>query len=88
MGKKTVKSRTLKCYTMRVAQSVYLLATGWNVRGSNSGRARFSEPIPIGPGAYPASFTTGNGSFPGVKWPERGAGHPPHLALRLKEEYD
>jgi len=87
MGK-TVKSRILKCYTLRVAQSVYLFAMGWNVRGSNFGRAIFSEPSPIGPGAYPAFFTMRNGSFSGVKWPECGAGQPSHVALRLNEEYD
>jgi hypothetical protein len=27
----------------------------------------------------------GTGSFPGVKWPERGVDH--HLASRLKKEY-
>jgi len=88
MKEKTVKIRILKCYTIRVAQSVHLPAMGWNVRGSNSGRARFSAPSPIDPRAYPTSFTMDNGSFPGVNWPKRGAGHPPHLALGLKEEYD
>ena len=34
------------------AQSVYRLATGWTVRGSNPGlRARFSAHVQIGPGA-------------------------------------
>ena len=41
-----------------------------------------------GPGAHPASYTMGNGYFPGVKRPERGVDHPPppsaevHLGLR------
>ena len=32
-----------------------------------------------GPGieSHPASCTMGTGSFPGIKWPERGADHPP-----------
>ena len=38
--------------------------------------ARFSAPVQTGPGAHPASCTMGTGSFPGVKWPGRGAGHP------------
>jgi hypothetical protein len=29
-----------------------------------------------GPGAHPASYKTGTGSFPGVKRPKRGADHP------------
>jgi len=28
----------------------------------------------------------GTGSFPGLKRPERGVDHPPHLAPRLKNE--
>ena len=51
----------------RVAQSVQRLATGWTVRGSNPGGARFSEPVQTGPGTHPASCTMGAGSFPGVK---------------------
>ena len=39
--------------------------------------ARFSAPVQADPGAYPASRTIGTGSFPGVKWPGRGADHPP-----------
>ena len=40
-------------------------------------RARFSAPIQTGPGAHPASCTTGTGSFPGVKRPGRGDEPPP-----------
>ena len=39
--------------------------------------ARFSAPVQTGPGAYPAFYTMGTGSSPGVKRPGRGAGHPP-----------
>ena len=49
--------------------------------------ARFSAPVQNGPGAYPASYTMGTGSFAGVKRPGRGVDHPPHLAPRLKKEY-
>jgi hypothetical protein len=34
--------------------------------------ARFSAPFQTGPVAYPASYTTGNGSLPGVKRPGHG----------------
>ena len=46
----------------------------------------FTAPVFTGTGAYPASYTMGTGSFAGVKRPGRGVGHPPHLALRLKNE--
>jgi len=48
--------------------------------------ARFSAPVQTGPGAHPASYTMGTGSFPGVKRPGRDVEHPPHLALKLKKE--
>jgi hypothetical protein len=51
----------------RVAQSVYRLATGLMVRGSNPGGGRFSAPVQTGPGAHLASCTRGTGSFPGVE---------------------
>ena len=47
---------------------------------------RFSAPLQTGPGAHPASYTMGTGSFPGVKRAGRGVDHIPHLALRLKNE--
>ena len=45
--------------------------------------ARFSAPVQTGPGAHPASCTMGTGSFPGAKWPGRGADHPPHLSAEV-----
>jgi len=48
--------------------------------------ARFSAPFQTDPGAHPASCTKGTGSFQGVKQPESGVDHPPHLAPRLKKE--
>jgi hypothetical protein len=59
-----------------MAQSVYWLAMGWTVWGLNPGGARFSAPIQTGPGAHPASYTMGTGSYPGVKRPGRGIDHP------------
>ena len=41
--------------------------------------ARFSALVQTGPGAHPASCTTGTGSFPGVKRPGRGADPPPPI---------
>ena len=61
-----------------IAQSVQRLGTGWKFRGSNPGeRARFSAPVQTCPGAHPASYEMGTGSFPGVKRPQRGVDHPP-----------
>jgi hypothetical protein len=34
--------------------------------------ARFLAPVQTGPGAHPASYTVGTGSFPEVKRPGRG----------------
>ena len=48
--------------------------------------ARFSAPVQTCPGAHPASYTMGTAAFSGVKRPERGADHPPHIASKLKEE--
>ena len=40
-------------------------------------RARFYVTVQTGPGAHPASYTMGTGSFPGVKRPELGVDRPP-----------
>ena len=48
--------------------------------------ARFSAPVQTGSEAYPASYTTGTGSFSGVRRPGRGVEHPPNPAARLKKE--
>ena len=40
-------------------------------------KARFSSPFQTSPGAHPASYTMGTGSFPGVKRSGRGVDHPP-----------
>ena len=50
------------------------------------GGGRFSAPVQTGPGAHPAFYTMGTGSFPDVKRPGRGVDHPPHLTPRLKKE--
>jgi hypothetical protein len=74
------------CYQYsRICQLVYRIATD----GSSGDRipedARFSAPVQIGPGAHPGSYTTGTGSFPGVKRPRRGVDHPPLSSAEVKE---
>ena len=50
-----------------ITQLVLRLATGRKVRGSNpGGGVRFSSPVQTGPGAHPASYKMGTGSFPRV----------------------
>jgi hypothetical protein len=46
--------------------------------------ARFSAPVQTGPGAHPASYTMGTGSFPGVKRPGRGVDHPPPYSAEVR----
>jgi hypothetical protein len=41
-----------------------------------------------GPGAHPASYTMGTGSFPGVKRPGRDVDHPPPSSARVKERVE
>jgi len=43
-------------------------------------------PVQTGLGAHPATYTTGTGSFPGVKRPARDVDYPTYLALLLKKE--
>ena len=52
----------------RVAQSVQRLTTGWTVRDRIQVGTRFSAPTQTGPGAHPASYKMGTGSFPGVQF--------------------
>jgi hypothetical protein len=42
--------------------------------------------VQTGPGAHPASFTMGTGSFPGVNRPGRGADHPPRSSAEDTNE--
>jgi hypothetical protein len=66
------------------------------VRYSNSLRAgrsgdripvkvRFSAPVHTGPGAYPASYTMGNGYLPEKQRPGRGLDHPTPSSTEVKE---
>jgi hypothetical protein len=47
---------------------------------------RIFTPVQTAPGAHPASYRMGTGSFPRVKRLGRGADHPLNLASRLKNE--
>jgi hypothetical protein len=73
---------TLHNHRAGIAQSAYRLATGWTVRGSNPGGGE------IFPGAHPASYTIGTGSFPGLKRPGRRDNHPPPSRVEVKERVE
>ena len=65
------------------------IATGYRLDGpgiESRWGSIFSALVQTGPGARPASYTMGTGSFPGEKRPGRGVDHPPHIAPRLKKE--
>jgi len=80
----------------------YRVSTGWprllsrytdSLRAGRSGERnsvglRFSTPVQTGPGAHPASYTKGTGSFSGVKRPQRGADHPPPPSAEVKERVE
>ena len=65
------------------------IATRYELEGpgieSRLGGARFSLRVQTDPGAHPASYTIGTGSFPGVKRPGRGVDHPPPSCAEVKE---
>jgi hypothetical protein len=48
----------------------------------------FSAPVQTSPGAHPASYTMGTGSFPGVKRPGRDADHPLPSSSEVKERVE
>jgi hypothetical protein len=50
--------------------------------------ARFSVPVQAGPGAHPASYTMGTGSFPKVKQPGRGVDHPTPSSANFTERVE
>jgi len=56
------------------------------LHGLDGPGSEFFVPVQTGPGAHPASYTMGTGSFSGEKRPGRGVDHPPHLAPRLKKK--
>jgi hypothetical protein len=58
--------------------------SNWTVRDRIPVGARFSAPVQTGPGAHPASYTMGTGSFPGLRRPGRGVDHPPPSSAEVK----
>jgi hypothetical protein len=64
------------------------IATGYGLvsLGNQSGGVRFFAPVQTSPGAHPASYKMGTGSFPGVRRLGRGVEYPPPLAPRLKKD--
>ena len=53
------------------------------------GVTRFSASFQNGPGAHPASYKMGTGSFSrGLKRPERGVEHPPSSSAEVKERVE
>jgi len=48
--------------------------------------ARFSAPDQTGPGAHPAFYTMGTGSYPRVRRTWIGLNHPPLSSVEVKEE--
>ena len=67
------------------------IATRYGLDGSgieSQWGARFSAPVKTGPGAHPASYTMGTGSFPGVKRPGPGVDHSPLSSAEVKERVE
>ena len=50
--------------------------------------AKFSAPVQTGPGAHPASYTMGTGSFPGVKRSGCGVDYPTLSSAEVKERVE
>jgi hypothetical protein len=68
------------------------IATGYGLDGPGIEKKipvglRFFAQVQTSPGAHPASCTMCTGSFPGVKWPGRGADHPPPPSVEVEHEY-
>jgi hypothetical protein len=61
---------------------------GLDGAGSNPVEAKFSASIQTGPGAHPAFYTMGTGSFPGVIRPGPGVVHPPPSSADVTESVE
>jgi len=68
--------------------SVRMTRYGLDGPGIESRGARFSAPVQTSPGAHPASYIMGSGSFPGVKRAGRGVDHPPQSKTEVKERVE
>jgi hypothetical protein len=74
------------CWVMKAridTHSIYGLDGRWIESWQG---ARFFTHVQTGPGAHPASCTMGIGSFLRVKWPGRGADHPPPPSTEVENE--
>jgi len=69
------------------SSSLVLLWAGWSGDQIPVG-VRFSAPVQTSPGAHPASYTMGTGSFLGIKRPGRGIDHPPLSSAEVKESVE
>jgi hypothetical protein len=68
---------------------VYLRCYGLDGPGIETRwEARCSASVQTGPGAHPASYTMGTGSFQGVKRPGRGVYHPSPSSAEVKERVE
>jgi hypothetical protein len=82
---------TLLCAYVRGRDSSVGIATHYRLDGpgiESRWGARFFAPTQTGPGAHPASYTMGTGSFPGVNQPGRGVDHPPPSSAEVKERVE
>jgi hypothetical protein len=69
---------TVDWFRHTLSTVVFLLSQG----------ARFSATAQTGPGAHPASYTMGSGSFPGVKRSGCGTDHPLPSSAKVKERVE
>ena len=63
------------------------IVTGCGVDGpgiESRGGTRFSAPVQTSPGAHPASYSMGTGSFLRVKRPGCGVDHPPPSSTEVE----
>jgi len=79
---------TYKCNYMfrgvEIAQSVWRLATGWTVRGSNPGGGEIFCTRPGRPWGPTSFLYNGYRVFPGVKRRGRGVDHPPPTCAEVE----
>ena len=77
---------TSQMFSLRniLTHSVWRLAKGWTVRGSNPGGSRFSALVQTDPWTQPASYTMGTRSFSRVKRPGCGVHHPTPSSAEVK----
>jgi len=71
-----------------IAQSVLLLATGWNIRGSNPGGGEIFSTCPDRPWGPPSLLCNGYRLFPGGKErPRRDADPSPTSSAMVMEKF-